>query len=297
MGVWLYMPNDNELESVINTAFLGYKYRKANDSLYSADALVPLSLIKLYYSGKVERLGVNAINKNFIEKYIKNESLLEDVHNKDEVAGLADMYEYMHTMADSDFGVFSIHGLHKKLYSKCEFPEFGGMLRNCPAHIDGVPIDLYPADAIWDGLDSLEEPVEMLKTFACQMRYSRDYSQVKEFVKECMKVKCKLIQIHPFGDGNGRTTRCFVNKLFEMAGIPPVYIRKDEKEEYKAAMTEALRHRSADEVDDDSKFETITNFYLYKICDSIVELDINRKIRQEKKQDMYESKKKNKRLV
>ena len=280
-----------ELESVINTAFLGYKYRKANDSLYSQDALVPLSLIKLYYSGKVERLGVNAINRNFVEKYIKNESLLEDVHEPDEVQGLAVMYDTMHTMPDNDFNVFSIYTLHKALYSKCAYPEFGGYLRNCPAHIDGVPIDLYPPEEIWDGLDSLEEPVESLKTFAFQMRFSRDYSAVKEFVKECIKVKCKLIKIHPFGDGNGRTARCFINKLFEMAGIPPVYIRQDEKNEYKTAMTEALRYRGADEVNDDSKYELITNFYLYKICDSIVELDINKKIRQEKKQDIYDKKK------
>ncbi len=285
------MSNETELESVITTAFLGYKYRKANDSLYSQDALVPLSLIKLYYSGRVDRLGVNAINRNFIEKYIKNESLLEDVHDKDEVAGLAVMYETMHNMPDEDFGVFSISSFHRALYSKCQFPEFGGVLRNSPAHIEGVPIDLYPPENIFFGLDSLEEPVETLKTFAQQMRYLRDYSEVRTFVKECLKVKCKLIQIHPFADGNGRTSRCFINKLFEMAGIPPVYIRQDEKKEYKAAMNEAIRYRSAGEVDDDSKYDLITNFYLYKICDSIVELDVNRKIRQEKRQEIYDKKK------
>ena len=286
------MPNDREFESVITTAFLGYKYRKANDSLYSQDAIVPLSLIKLYYSGKVERLGVNAINKNFINRYIQNESLLEDVHDKDEVAGLAVMYEVMHNLEDQDFGIFSISSLHRALYSKCEHPEFGGVLRNSPAHIKDVPVDLYPAEEIFWGLDSLEEPVETLKIFAQQMRYLADYSEVKTFVKECLKVKCKLIQIHPFGDGNGRTSRCFINKLFEMAGIPPVYIRQEEKDEYKAAMTEAIRYRSAGEVDDDSKYDLLTNFYLYKICDSIVELDINRKIRQEKKQEIYDKKKK-----
>ncbi len=286
------MPNDKELESVITTAFLGYKYRKANDSLYSQDAIVPISLIKLYYSGKVDRLGVNAINRNFINKYIQNESLLEDVHDKDEVAGLAVMYDVMHNLADQDFGIFSISAFHRALYSKCEHPEFGGTLRNSPAHIKDVPVDLYPAEDIFWGLDSLEEPVETLKVFAHQMHYLSDYSEVKTFVRECLKVKCKLIQIHPFGDGNGRTSRCFVNKLFEMAGIPPVYIRQEEKEEYKAAMTEAIRYRSAGEVDDDSKYDLLTNFYLYKICDSIVELDINRTIRQEKKQEKYDKKKK-----
>ena len=285
------MPETNEeLESLINTTFLGYKYRKANDMLYSTDGVVPLSLIKLYYSGKIKRLSVNAINKNFIEKYIKNESLLEDVHDIDEVRGLADMYETMNNMDEDDFNIFSIGTLHKKLYSKCPYPEFGGRLRTNPAHISGCPVDLYPYDLIFDGLMSLEEPLDNLKEFANQIKY-KDYSNIKTFIKECMKIKCKLIQIHPFGDGNGRTVRCFINKLFTMAGIPPVYIKQNEKEEYKAAMTEALRHRSADEVDDDSKYDQITNFYLYKICDSIIELDINKKMREERKQGKYEIKK------
>ncbi len=49
-------------------------------------------------------------------------------------------------------------------------------------------------------------------------------------------LKSKLLQVHSFGDGNGRVVRCFINKLFLMAGIPPVYISKNEKEEYKRTL-------------------------------------------------------------
>ena len=276
-----------EQEALINTAFLGYKYRKSSNKLYSMDGIVALSLIKQYYSGKVKRLDPDEINKNFVNKYIKNECLLEGVHDPEEVEGLGVMYEEMHDTPDDEFSVFSLARFHKMLYSKCPYPEFGGKLRNCPATLEGCAIDLYPYDEIFDGLCNLEEPVEVLKVFAQQMKYTQDYSAIREYVKEVMKVKCKLIQIHPFGDGNGRATRCFVNKLFQMAGIPPVYIKSEEKDEYKMALQEALRHRGADEVDDDSKYDMITNFYLYKICDSIIELDINKKIRTESKQGKY----------
>lgn len=38
-----------------------------------------------------------------------------------------------------------------------------------------------------------------------------------------------LIKIHPFRDGNGRTTRALMNALFKIVGIPPVYIHLTKK--------------------------------------------------------------------
>ena len=48
-------------------------------------------------------------------------------------------------------------------------------------------------------------------------------------------------------------------------------------------MNEALRYRSCGEIDDDSKYDKIANFYLYKICDSIIELDVNEQFKKQKK--------------
>ena len=55
------------------TTFLGYKYRKQNDLLYSVNAKIPKSLIRMYYSGEVDRIDTSIINKRFVERYIKNE--------------------------------------------------------------------------------------------------------------------------------------------------------------------------------------------------------------------------------
>ena len=54
------------------------------------------------------------------------------------------------------------------------------------------------------------------------------------------QLKCKLLKVHPFSDGNGRTIRCFINKLMEDAGLPSVYIKVDEREEYLKYMDKAL---------------------------------------------------------
>lgn len=307
---------EEELEDLMVTTFLGYKYRKQHDLLYSLDGRIPISLINMYYSGKVKRLDTNSISNGFIERYVENESVVEDVHDKDEIKGLSIMYRYMHEMSDEELELFSLGTLHRKLFSikdenirkSCDMVEFlgknacnncssknecgfGGKLRNSSAHLEGYPVDLSDPESIYGDLLNLEEVFNCLKATALYMRENNDYSNIISFVRQCVILKCHLIKIHPFGDGNGRTIRCLINKLFEIAGIPPVYISKVEKTEYKRAMNEALKYRPNGD-NSDQKYNDIIGFYLYKICDSIIELDINKRVKEERDNNIYDVKKK-----
>lgn len=62
-----------------------------------------------------------------------------------------------------------------------------------------------------------------------------------------------------------------VNLLFRKVNLPPVYVRNKEKAEYIEAMDRAIRLKDT---------KTIRKFYYYKICDSIIELDINERDKQ-----------------
>lgn len=262
-----------DIGEIITNSFLGYKYRKMRGILYSNDSKVPMELIKLYYSKDNERAYFDTLKKSFVNRYIKDESKLEDIHEKLEIAGLAAMYECVHEIPKDEFEMFNIVTLHRQLYSKCPYPEAGGRFRNRNVYLPGTGTETCDYSDVFDKVLELEDIVKDLMEFASKMRESNDYSDIFEFVSECVKLKCRLIKIHPFEDGNGRTIRCFINRIFEEAGIPPVYIKANERTEYHTAMNKA---------NNEGDFGSITNFYLYKICDSIIELDINERMKAER---------------
>ena len=276
------MDKNRNNEVLNSTIFMGYMYRKQHDLLYSKDAAVAREVINEYYSGKVKRLDPSIINRRFVNQYIKNESAMEGVHDAPEIKGLAVMYEDMVEMPFNEFELFSLLSLHRNLYSMCPHPEAGGKFRTGDVFLPGTGTELVNYSFIFDKMIEYEDIFNPLKKMAYYMKNSNDYSYLFEYVDRCVRLNCKLIKLHPFQDGNGRTIRCFLNKMFIEAGIPPVYIKLDEKTEYARAMNLA---------NNEGDFNDIVGFYLYKICDSIIDLDINQRIKEEKNSNIYEKKK------
>ena len=262
-----------DMRVVIQEMFMGYKQRKQRRQLYSEDNKVPTTLIRMYFSMNPDIVEFEGMKKAFVSRYIKSESKLEGVHSPEEIDGLRVMYEYIHSDdIDYMFDVFTLKELHEKLYSKTPFPEFGGNFRRSPARIKNFPSDLVPWTSIYSELKWLDEDVKFLKEVAPLVRESGDSGLALDYLDRCVILGCDLIKVHPFSDGNGRTIRGFVNKLLEDGGFPPVYIKLEEKEEYHDAMGKAIG---------DGDYSEIKNFYRYKICDSIIELDINERLRRE----------------
>ena len=66
-------------------------------------------------------------------------------------------------------------------------------------------------------------------------------------VELAAEAHCRLVTIHPFVDGNGRTARLLMNMLLLMAGYPPAIIRKRDRLAYIGALEKAQLGGSKEE--------------------------------------------------
>lgn len=267
---------DIDIAFLIQEAFLGYKYRKYNHQLYISDAVLPTKLIKMYYKLNPHRISFNQMKSAFVSRYVTNESKLEgvndeDIHGKAEIAGFQKMYEYIHSSEiEYMFNVYTLKDLHKQLFSLTEYPECAGIFRNFDVYLPGTGTELSEWSMIRTRLDELDKQVQYLRDFSKVVRESNDVDQLLYYLDQCVILNCNLIKVHPFFDGNGRTIRAFTNKLLEDVGLPPIYIKATERTEY---------HKAINLANNEDDYSEIMSFYRYKICDSIIELDINDQVR------------------
>ena len=278
-------------KSIIKESFLGYKYRKSNGKLYESDAVIPTRLIRMYYNLNPDKVNFNNMKQNFVKKYVLNESKLEGIndskiHGQQEIEGFAKMYEYIHSdEIDYMFNIYTLKELHKELFSCTPHPECAGDFRTIDVYLPGTGTEISEWSMIRPRLNELDDEVLQLYDLAKEIRNSNDVDLLLDYLDRCVVLNCKLIKIHPFFDGNGRTIRGFTNKLLEEAGLPSIFIKADERSEYHKAMNKA---------NNEGDYSDIKSFYRYKVCDSIIELDINPWMREEYKEVSYTVKQKNK---
>lgn len=257
---------------VIQEMFMGYKQRKQRKQLYGVDNDIPNDLIGLYYE-LGDRMPFDSLKNAFVSRYITQESRLEEVHSLVEVEGLREMYEFIHSdESDYMFNIYTLKDLHKKLYSKAPYPDFGGNFRNDDVYLPGTGTEIAEWSMIRPLLNEIDKDVLLLWDLAPEIKDCGDADVMLDYLDEVVRIGCRIIKVHPFKDGNGRTVRGFMNKMLEAAGLPPVYIKVNERTEYHKAMNKA---------NNEGDYTDIQNFYRYKVCDSIVELDINPRIRRQ----------------
>lgn len=265
--------NDKEIRSYISLMFDGYLKRKEEKRLYNYDG-IPEIIIKAYYS-YADKASFSNIVENFKKRYIYHENKIEDVHSKEEQKGLGYVYNYIQKKVDFEtISIYDLSYIHEELYSKTPYPEFGGKYRNQDVYLmseDGKElgnIELCPYWNITHEMNLLKPKVDELVKFGIHIAESNNVNDLIKYIDSCIRIMCQIIKIHPFKDGNGRATRAFLNLLFKVVDIPPVYVENKENIKYREAMQLALS-------DDD--YSKIEEFYHFKICDSIISLDVRMK--------------------
>lgn len=151
---------------------------------------------------------------------IQGKSLKEHLEATNHVEAL----DYIKTLVNKkrqDLTEFDILEIHKVILQKIE-ENHAGRYRTQHARLTGsetvlpnpvkVP-DLMKAFINWLTGDNLDHPAKITAD-----------------------AHFKLVSIHPFSDGNGRTSRLLMNLLLMQEGYPPAIIRKEDRLEYVNAL-------------------------------------------------------------
>jgi len=268
--------NEEESKEYIQMLFEGYITRKNEKRLFENSTNIPQIIILTYYNCIRKPFFSNIYEefknkyiplKNFKERYLYNENKLEQVHSKEEQQGLRLVYDYIQKKDTfDDISIYTLSDIHEILYSRSPYPEFGGKYRTDERYLPNSGIDVTSPSLIVHEMNKLRYEINELINEGIRLGKEIEPKNIIEYINKCIEIKCKLIKIHPFGDGNGRSIRAFINLLFTLANIPPIYIENKEREKYGIAMQLAVG---------DGDFSKIKQFYYYKICDSIISLDIN----------------------
>jgi Fic family protein len=154
---------------------------------------------------------------------IKGKSLREhfETYNHDKAI------DYLFSIINDDYilrsiDILSLHGLVLRSIEE----DFAGRLRNGGVRISGANFVPPNANKVSDLLDEL---IDFINTNPLQLN---DIELATIFHH-------KLVWIHPFFDGNGRTVRLVMNLLLMRCGFPPAIILKNDRKKYYEALNQA----------------------------------------------------------
>ncbi len=154
---------------------------------------------------------------------IKGKSLREhfETHNHDKAI------DYLYSIVNDDYNLRSIDilSLHGLVLRSIE-DDFAGRIRNGGVRITGANFTPPNANKVPDELDEL---IDFINTNPLQLN---DIELATVFHH-------KLVWIHPFFDGNGRTVRLAMNLLLMRSGFPPAIILKNDRKKYYEALNQA----------------------------------------------------------
>jgi Fic family protein len=154
---------------------------------------------------------------------IKGKSLREhfETHNHDKAI------DYLYRIVNENYVLRSIDilSLHSLVLRSIE-EDFAGRIRNGGVRISGANFVPPNANKVSDLLDEL---IDFVNTNPLELN---DIELAAVFHH-------KLVWIHPFFDGNGRTVRLAMNLLLMRCGFPPAIILKNDRKKYYEALNQA----------------------------------------------------------
>lgn len=200
------------------------RYVFQNEYIYNDSRMEGIDITLEEASEIVTDLRLKTQNSNYCNQ--DNEAFLS-------IAGHYDMYQHIFTDPhDKPIDIYDLLKLNKLLFSHYPYPEFGGKIRQSNSLVMGSKFEAVDYHEIYDELGKLYNQV---KDFFLR----RKNISISEYVKHVARIHYQITVIHPFTDGNGRTSRAFMNEQLLSAGIVPIYVKAKDKKEYISALSRA----------------------------------------------------------
>jgi Fic family protein len=134
-----------------------------------------------------------------------------------EAVGHKDALDYVHTLAqrNEEIREMDIRQIHSLVVGRSE-PEHAGSYSKHQRMISGSPL-------------TLPSPAEIGPLMS---DFGQWLSKAPPSAETAFTAHEKLVTIHPFTDGNGRTARLLMNLVLFKAGYPPVVIGPEQRLDY-----------------------------------------------------------------
>ncbi|EGI66863.1 PREDICTED: adenosine monophosphate-protein transferase FICD homolog [Acromyrmex echinatior] len=173
----------------------------------------------IYHTVGIEGNTMNlAQTRAIVETRIAVSGKSIDEHN--EILGLDAAMKYINATLVNRVGSISIKDvleIHRRVLGHVD-PVEGGQFRRTQVYVGGH-IPPGPGDIHY----LMEEFVLWLNSEQAIRMHPVRYAALAHY---------KLVHIHPFTDGNGRTSRLLMNMILMQAGYPPVIIHKQHRHKY-----------------------------------------------------------------
>ena len=120
---------------------------------------------------------------------------------------------------ESPLGEATVRELHRRVVLRSQ-PQIGGVYSTLPRRIAGSPV-VFPNPA---------KIPQLMSDFGASLA-NASAEPVASF-----DAHFRLVAIHPFADGNGRTARLLTNLMLLRGGYPPVAVRPEDRKRYLDAL-------------------------------------------------------------
>ncbi|KAG5674394.1 hypothetical protein PVAND_004368 [Polypedilum vanderplanki] len=175
-------------------------------------------ILHIYHSVGIEGNSMTlAETRSVLETHMAVSGRSVEEHN--EILGLDSAMKYVNaSLVKSDVITLNdILEIHKRILGHVD-PIEGGTFRKTQVYVGNhIPPKASDLSILMDDFEKW---------------LNSDYTQQLHPVKKAAIAHYKLVHIHPFSDGNGRTSRLLMNTILMKYGFPPVVIQKQQRLQY-----------------------------------------------------------------